>query len=93
MTWNGSKDGGIVLHDFNTRKEIEIKVDNPKPKGSKMEGHGGSDFMTMNAITKAVANNDKSLIKTGIMDSLRSHKLVFAAERSRLNDTIEYVTI
>ena len=36
---------------------------------------------------------ERSLIASGIVDSLRSHKLVFAAERSRLDDCIKSVQI
>ena len=42
---------------------------------------------------KAICYNDPSLVLTGIKDSLRSHKLVFAAERSRINGTIETIDI
>ena len=38
-------------------------------------------------------NNEPELVRSGIKDSLRSHKLVFAAERSRLNNTIEKIDI
>ena len=38
----------------------------------------------MNAFVKAVATGDSKLVgSTGVEGSLRSHKLVFAAERSR----------
>ena len=63
------------------------------PQGSKMLGHGGADFFLVARFLRAVANQDPSLVLTGIKDSLRSHKLVFAAERSRLNNSIESVDI
>ena len=56
-------------------------------------GHGGADFFMVNAFTKAVASNDPSLISSGTIHSLRSHKLCFAAERSRINNSIETVDI
>ena len=56
-------------------------------------GHGGADFYLMESFIKAICYNDASLVLSGIKDSLRSHKLVFAAERSRLNRTIESIDI
>ena len=63
------------------------------PMTSKLGGHGGADFFLVTTFLKAVANQDPSLISSGIKDSLRSHKLVFAAEKSRINGTIESVDI
>ena len=56
-------------------------------------GHGGADFYLIDSFMKAICYNDPSLVLTGIKDSLRSHKLVFAAERSRINGTIETIDI
>ena len=51
-------------------------------------GHGGADFFLMNSFTKAVASNDPTLIKSGPAASLASHEMVFAAERSRLTNSV-----
>ena len=51
-------------------------------------GHGGADFFLMNSFTKAVANNDASLIKSGPAASLASHLLVFSAEKSRRTNSV-----
>ena len=50
-------------------------------------GHDGADFFLMNAFIKAVAAGNPQLVGdvTGVEGSLRSHKLVFAAESSRRN--------
>ena len=37
----------------------------------------------MDSFVKAVATDDPSLLLTGPTESLRSHRLVFAAERAR----------
>ena len=66
---------------------------NAAPEGVKTGGHDGADFFLMNSFTKAVASGDRSLIASGIVDSLRSHKLVFAAESSRLENRIKTVEI
>ena len=51
-------------------------------------GHGGADFFLMNSFTKAVANNQPSLIKSGPSSSLASHLMVFSAENSRLSNKV-----
>lgn len=82
----------MVFH-FATSIEINVLPDRVVPMGSKLTNHGGADFFLLTSFLKAVANEDSSLISSGIKDSLRSHKLVFAAEKSRLNGTIEIVDI
>ena len=42
----------------------------------------GADFYLMDSFVKAVATDDPSLLLTGPTESLRSHRLVFAAERA-----------
>ena len=43
----------------------------------------------MNSFVKAVATGDPTFVgSTGVEGSLRSHKLVFAAERSRIQGKI-----
>jgi hypothetical protein len=46
-------------------------------------GHGGGDFGVIGAFAGAVASGDRSLIRTGPRESLDSHLMAFAAERSR----------
>ena len=93
LRWDGSM-GPIRCYDFGKDKAYEVLPDTiAKPAGSSMSGHGGADFCLMNSFLKAVANNDQSFVLTGIKDSLRSHKLVFAAERSRINNTIESINL
>ena len=93
LRWDGSGAGAIRVHDFNTGKWADVFPDAVVPRGAKTAGHGGSDFFLVNAFVKAVASGDASLIASGVKDSLRSHKLVFAAERSRRQNTIERVMI
>ena len=93
LSWDGSENGAIIVYDFANRKQTEIFPDKTLPKGSKLGGHGGADFFLVSGFVKAVANNEPELVRSGIKDSLRSHKLVFVAERSRLNNTIEKIDI
>jgi hypothetical protein len=48
-------------------------------------GHDGGDFGVMSAFLDAVSSGDRSLIRTGPRESLESHLMAFAAERSRLS--------
>ena len=56
---------------------------------SAADGHGGGDAGLMDAFTLAVATGDPHSIKSGPAESLASHLVVLAAERARLNGTIE----
>lgn len=47
-------------------------------------GHDGGDFGVMSAFLDAVSSNDRSLVRTGPRESLESHLMALAAERSRL---------
>ena len=46
-------------------------------------GHGGGDARVVRSFLAAVQRGDPSLVSTGIPESLRTHAIVFAAERSR----------
>jgi predicted dehydrogenase len=46
--------------------------------------HGGGDYGVIGAFVDAVASGDRSLVRTGPRESLESHLMAFAAERSRL---------
>jgi predicted dehydrogenase len=47
-------------------------------------GHDGGDFGVMSMFLDAVSVGDRSLVRTGPRESLESHLMAFAAERSRL---------
>jgi predicted dehydrogenase len=50
-------------------------------------GHGGGDFGVVGAFVDAVAAGDATLIRSGARESLESHLMAFAAERSRVTGT------
>jgi predicted dehydrogenase len=78
----------IRVYDFLTRSERLIT---PVPADSvhTADGHDGGDAGLMEAFTAAVAAGDREMIKSGPRESLASHLAVFAAERARLNGTVE----
>jgi len=80
----------IRVYDFLTRAERLIT---PAPAGAMnaAEGHGGGDAGLMDAFTGAVATGNRELIMSGPRESLASHLVVFAAERARLNGTVERI--
>ncbi|MBE6399072.1 MAG: Gfo/Idh/MocA family oxidoreductase [Lentisphaerae bacterium] len=75
-----------VRHFLNdTERVIDTEVSND---GGILTGHGGGDFGLMQNFVEAVASNDPSLILTGIDETLESHLMVFAAEKSRRNGNV-----
>jgi len=82
----------IRVYDFLTRAERLIT---PPPTGgmTAADGHGGGDAGLMDAFTAAVASGNPELIRSGPRESLASHLAVFAAERARLNGTVETIPV
>jgi predicted dehydrogenase len=80
----------IRVYEFLTRAERLIT---PSPAGgmNAADGHGGGDAGLMDAFTGAVATGNSELIMSGPRESLASHLAVFAAERARLNGTVESI--
>jgi predicted dehydrogenase len=78
----------LQIHDFLTGDDelIDTAVDGDM---SAAGGHGGGDAGLMDAFTQALAADDASLIRSGPRESLLSHLAVLAAERARLNGTVE----
>ncbi|MCE5341314.1 MAG: Gfo/Idh/MocA family oxidoreductase [Planctomycetaceae bacterium] len=76
----------IKIYDFLTDKKEEI--DTTPADSSIYVGHGGGDEGLMNNFISALAGNDRSKILTGPDETLESHLMVFAAERSRRNGNI-----
>jgi predicted dehydrogenase len=86
-----SGDGETIrIFDFVTG---QTRMVTPEQEGamSAAEGHGGGDAGLMEAFTQAVALGDPEPIRSGPSESLASHLACFAAERARLNGTVETV--
>jgi predicted dehydrogenase len=80
----------IRVHDFRASSD-QLITPVPADTADAFEGHGGGDSGLMDAFTTAVATGDRTLIKSGPRESLASHLAVFAAERARLNGTVETI--
>jgi len=87
IKWDGAAEGPILVYDFLTQTQKEVRPDLIAPP-ARTRGHGGADFFLVNSFTKAVANNDPSMIRSGPAASLASHMMVFNAEASRLNQKV-----
>jgi predicted dehydrogenase len=77
----------IRVYDFLTQAERLIT-----PAPAEADGHGGGDAGLMAAFISAVATGNRELISSGPRESLASHMAVFAAERARLNGTVETIS-
>jgi len=69
-------EGRIELYDFLTEQTREIETD-------ASGGHGGGDEGIMGAFTRAIGDGDPSAILSGPDETLETHLMVFAAEKSR----------
>jgi len=80
-------DGAEIEHyDFLTDRK-QIYETSPVEQAS-MGYHGGGDYNLIASFVSAVAANNPSLILSGPEESLATHRIVFAAEASRLQDRI-----
>jgi predicted dehydrogenase len=72
----------ITVYDFLTATEETIEV-GAGTDASAARGHGGGDAGLVEAFLSSISAADPSLIKSGPVDSLASHRVVWAAERAR----------
>jgi len=72
----------LTLTDFVTREVESFDVVDAGVDAA--DGHDGGDFGVIGAFVNAVSVGDWSLVRSGPRESLESHLMAFAAERSRL---------
>ncbi len=75
----------FVMTDFKTRKQTSWKM--------KTDPHGGGDHNLVKDWVQAVGQQDSSLLTSSIDVSIESHLIAFAAEKSRINRTIEAINL
>ena len=71
-------DGDITVRDFASGNEERIRI------APEQGGHGGGDERLMLDWLRALHANDPGLVRTSVHESLRTHRIVFAAEKARL---------
>jgi len=81
----------ITVTDF-VSGEIETVTPAAEATPRHGGGHGGGDYGVMAAFVEAVATRDRSPLRSGPRESLESHLMAFAAERSRLTGRAEPVS-
>ncbi|MFE9957127.1 hypothetical protein [Micromonospora sp. NPDC005299] len=72
----------VTVTDFVTGRTVT--TDTRAGGADAGSGHGGGDMALMAAFVDAVATGDRSSVRSGPRVSLDSHRMAFAAERSRL---------
>ena len=77
----------ITIKNFLTDSVRTVDTDQLNDGGIN-SGHGGGDTGIMHNFVQAVAEDDPSLILTGIDETLESHLMVFAAEKSRRENIV-----
>lgn len=73
----------FILTDFKTKKQTSWNM--------KTDAHGGGDHRLVKDWIQAVAQQDRSLLSSSIEVSIESHLIALAAEKSRLNRSIEEI--
>ena len=70
---------GNTIEIFRYKDEATELIKIPPQSGS----HGGGDSNILHAFVNALRQNDPNAVLTGTAESLESHRIVFAAEKSR----------
>jgi hypothetical protein len=74
---------GRYIERFDFLTDATEKIDTEAIDAGILGGHGGGDYRVMDSFISAVAHNDPSQILSGPRETLESHLMVFAAEKSR----------
>jgi len=81
----------MILTDFRTDKSVKLIPSEEDLEDYKNSGHGGGDWFLMRDFVKAVTHQDPKYLTSTIDQSIESHVMGFAAERSRLSGKIEQI--
>ncbi|XP_026116139.1 uncharacterized protein zgc:154075 isoform X3 [Carassius auratus] len=87
LSYNGYE---IKVFDFLTRKTTKYTADMRVPGNFGTGGHGAADYHLIDSFIAAVKHKDPSRIRSGPKETLASHKLVFAAERARMESRVVF---
>ncbi|KAG8952176.1 hypothetical protein FRC03_012233 [Tulasnella sp. 419] len=84
---------GEIVGDFYTFTCTNFKYPEGHPSRTRIvkpeiedSGHGGGDLGLIRSFVDAVRKNDQSILGTTVDEVLKSHLMVFAAEKSRKED-------
>jgi predicted dehydrogenase len=76
---------GRYIELFNFLTQETTKIDTLKDNGI-LQGHGGGDFGLMENFIDALLADDPNMIISGIDETIESHMMVFAGEKSRTEE-------
>lgn len=84
---------GDIVGDMETYTITDFRTGQKTSWSLKTDFHGGGDHRLVQDWVQAVGHNDANILSSAIDVSVVSHLMAFAAERSRLNHTIEEVKL
>jgi hypothetical protein len=84
---------GDIVGDMNEFKITDFRTGEVRTWSQKSDGHGGGDWRLVANWVQAVDKRDASLLTSTIDASIESHLMGFAAEKSRMNKTVESVNL
>lgn len=84
---------GDIVGNMETFTLTSFRSGQRKVWSLKTDAHGGGDHRMLKDFLQAVGQRDPKLLSSSIEDSVESHLMAFAAERSRLQRTIEDVRL
>ena len=75
----------FIMTDFKSRERTSWEL--------KSDPHGGGDHFLVRDWLQAIYQQDKTLLSSSVEVSIESHLMAYAAEKSRLNRTIEEIVL
>ncbi|MFD1933214.1 hypothetical protein ACFSKW_17215 [Nonomuraea mangrovi] len=79
---------GRLIHIYDFASEKTTTWDTSADGSSAAEGHAGGDESLTRSFVDALHQGRPELIRSGIRESVDSHRVVFAAERARLTGAV-----
>jgi predicted dehydrogenase len=76
-------DRTIHISDFVTGARRQTTVAEPRS-----QSHAGGDYLVLQSLSEAIRMNDPRAVLTDLQETLESHRIVFAAERARLEKRV-----
>ncbi|OLY81835.1 putative oxidoreductase YteT [Smittium mucronatum] len=83
-------DNEISYYEFNSKQTTTVHpndLDEYKLY-NEISGHVGGDYGIISCFIDSIINNDPSINKSDSLEALKSHVYVFAAEKSRLSNSV-----
>ena len=84
---------GDIVGDMSEFRITDFRTGEVRTWSQKSDGHGGGDWRLVANWVDAVSKKDASLLTSTIDASIESHLMGFAAEKSRMNKTVEAVAL